>query len=542
MIQLPADSGRAAWADVSGRFRANRRGGAVRASIVKGRGMADLYKVVVKGKPILGWARADVVENLAKLMKIHPDKANDLLKGEALTVKQNVEQFQAEKLMGVFRAAGVDCEMVKLAAPVPAKKAPPRPANTMECPKCGHVQEKGLSECGECGVLFAKLEAIAEAERLAKEAAAAPKPHFMEDLGHFIGPHQDYYFKQVELFRQRQGAFAWTWNWSAFLAGFWWFLYRKMPLAAAIAFIGLCIPGVQILVWIALGGAANYIYFQQAKRRIARLRETHPTGDLREHLAAAGGVSRRAAQLAIGLSVVITVLAVALPFYLRYRVVQQLEHIPRTAILRPTFQTAEGFREGGTACVVEVPEYERYMLLTTHHFFGPMGGFEKTYAWNEIRALVHQVNATTPTDLALVVSTKEVLQIPNAAAYNGQNVNRDLAVFPLPDKPPVPVFRLSVDLPQSGDRVWLLAFATAAAATEKVVHGATVLQAADNAIILKFDDAGLDITGAGGAPVLNGDGVLVGLLVTGARQNNLLYGYANPASQIRLLIEEGFKL
>ena len=132
--------------------------------------MADLYKVVLKGKPILGWARADVIENLAKLMKIHPDKASDLLRGESLVVKQNVEQLQAEKFMGVFRDAGGDCEIVKLTAPRPSKKAPRRPADTVTCPKCGHVQKKGLDECVGCGVLFAKLEAIAEAERQASEA------------------------------------------------------------------------------------------------------------------------------------------------------------------------------------------------------------------------------------------------------------------------------------------------------------------------------------------------------------------------------------
>jgi hypothetical protein len=35
---------------------------------------------------------------------------------------------------------------------------------------------------------------------------------------------------------------------------------------------------------------------------------------------------------------------------------------------------------------------------------------------------------------------------------------------------------------------------------------------------------------------------LVGILVAGVQQDALLYGYINPASEIRMLIEEGFKL
>jgi hypothetical protein len=504
--------------------------------------MADLYKVVLKGKAILGWARADVVANLAALMKVDPEKASDYLQGEPLTVKQNVDKLQAEKIQEKIREAGAECDIVKLDVPAAAKKAPRRPANAMECPKCGHVQQKGLDECGGCGVLFAKMAAIAEAERQAKAAAEAPKPHFLEDLAYFIGPNKDYYFKQVERFRQRQGAFVWTWNWSAFLASFWWLLYRKMPLAAGIVFVGVCIPGVQLLVCIVLGGVANFLYFQQAKKQIAQVRTDHPTGDIGERLVSIGGVNERIKIMGPVVSVLIVALAVALPFYARYQMARQLAGLSTSAILKPTFQTAEGFKEAGTACVIVVPEYERFMMLTAHHLFGPPGGFEKAYAWNEIRALVQQVNATTPADLALVVSTREVLQIPNAAVFNGRRVNRDLAVFPLPDKPPVPVFELAPELPAPGDRVWLMAFSGAAGAAGDALHRARVLEAGATGIAVQFENNELSLSGSSGAAVLDVSGALAGILVAGVYQDGQLYGYVNPATEIRMLIEEGFKL
>lgn len=504
--------------------------------------MADLYKVVLKGKPVLGWARADVVANLARLMKIDEDKANDLLSGDLLTVKQNVEFYQAEKLFKVFQGAGVDCEMVKQAAPEAATKKRQVPKDAIECPKCGHVQAKGRDECGGCGVLFTKLEALAEADRKAKAAAEAPKPHFLEDLAHFIGPRKAYYLNRVEVFRQKQGAFAWTWNWSAFLAGFWWFFYRKMPLAALIVLIGLCIPVIQVIVLVAMGGVANYVYFQEAKRRIAKVRAAHPTGDISEPLAAVGGVDRRVPVLAAGLTAVVVALSVTLPVYLQRQAVQAVKNISPTAVLRPSFQTSEGFKEGGTACIIEVPEYERYLLLTVHHLFGPMGGFETAYAWNDMRALVQQVNATSPADLSLVVSTREVLQIPGAAVFDGQNVSRDLAVFPLPEKPKVPAFQLAPLPPAVDDQVWLMAFSAGGAGAGGMFHRARVRQVGASAVVLQFNRPELDLTGASGAPVIDDARMLVGLLVATAQQGGRVYGFVIPAGEIHRLIEEGFKL
>jgi hypothetical protein len=501
--------------------------------------MADVYKVELKGKTILGWARSDVIDNLTKLLKIDSDRAFELLSGEPTTIKQNISIDAAEKLVDLFTEAGAECQLVKLSAPVTSAKKANK--NYIECPKCGTSQPRG-PECKNCGVLFAKLKAIAEAKKQVRAAKAAGRPPFIEDLGIFIGPRKSYYLKRVEKIRQRQGGFVWTWNWWAFVGNFWWFLYRRMPMWALISFVMMCVPVLNLLSIIGFGGAANYLYFQHGKTKIGRLRQEFTYGEIPDELAAAGGVNRSVPMVAVGLSAVVIGLAVAFPFLTGFQSRSVLEAIPKTAILRPTFQTTEGFKEAGSATVVEMPEYGRYLLVTAHHLFGPDGGFAKTYAWDQIKGLVQQVNATSYADLAVMVSTSEILQIPGAQGAEDAVVNRDLAVFPLPDKPGVPSFRLSAGLPAVGARVWLFARAARAMEPGETIHEATVVQADNTGVSILFVDAGLDLTAANGAPVLNGLGEIVAINVASRRRDGNLYGFGNPATEIRQLIDEGFKM
>lgn len=88
--------------------------------------------------------------------------------------------------------------------------------------------------------------------------------------------------------------FKLTWNFAAFFGSFWWALYRKLYVPAAILF-AVMFFAPQLIAFISMicfAMAANFLYYRRARVRIAELRQS--LGDsgrpLMEAAAKAGGV------------------------------------------------------------------------------------------------------------------------------------------------------------------------------------------------------------------------------------------------------------
>ncbi len=122
----------------------------------------------------------------------------------------------------------------------------------------------------------------------------------------YIGPRAEYYLVKFKKFQTGPtDGFALTWNWSAFIYGFWWLLYRKLYVWALVALGLWLIPHLALPAWFVWGAVANYLYFRQAKRKIgeyrSRLAATLPAGSLAE----IGGVNRWVWVLAVLFAVMI---------------------------------------------------------------------------------------------------------------------------------------------------------------------------------------------------------------------------------------------
>jgi hypothetical protein len=101
-------------------------------------------------------------------------------------------------------------------------------------------------------------------------AASSPSA---EELAAYVGPKADIYRPRFERF-SRHGAtrFEFSWNWPAFFAGAWWYLYRKMY-GWALLDIGVSVlfgwtVFVPILWAAARAVTGDYLYFLQADRKI----------------------------------------------------------------------------------------------------------------------------------------------------------------------------------------------------------------------------------------------------------------------------------
>lgn len=105
----------------------------------------------------------------------------------------------------------------------------------------------------------------------------------------FLVVNQRKFLDNFRNFEDLGGNFKPTWVWPALFAGFWWFLYRKMYLAAAVLFITGLIPYVNIVTWIAAPIAAKFLYYKSFRKKYDMLRARHPEGDIRAQLMELGG-------------------------------------------------------------------------------------------------------------------------------------------------------------------------------------------------------------------------------------------------------------
>ena len=102
-----------------------------------------------------------------------------------------------------------------------------------------------------------------------------------EEVEAYVGPNAGKYRDVFARFRKEEGSgFAFSWNWPAFFAGVWWYLYRKMYLWALVDFVVSVALGWTFFVplfWAVIRAATgNYLYFLQAERKIEEARRLSP--------------------------------------------------------------------------------------------------------------------------------------------------------------------------------------------------------------------------------------------------------------------------
>ncbi len=211
----------------------------------------------------------------------------------------------------------------------------------MFCSKCGSSNDDAAKLCVSCGnalTLTAKTAAMPPAA----DESASDEEYFKA----VVGPkNQEYYLDHFSRFDDERKLSP-TWNWSAFLVTFYWLLYRKMWLNAALYFL---LPGLLLaLFWVvgAVAGAAvgfvvslgyfayaaavfilmpmyaNALYYKQCRKTIDTVRST-TQGTQRQlgELAGKGGTSHAVFVLILIVTFVAVIgilAAIAIPAYQDY--------------------------------------------------------------------------------------------------------------------------------------------------------------------------------------------------------------------------------
>ncbi len=183
------------------------------------------------------------------------------------------------------------------------------------CRQCGKEVNAGELFCRFCGAKLSPFQAGSQ-DSLGWPAVKE------EDFALFVGKNAEKYLGKFRKFtRNGEDTFAATWHWPAFFFSFLWTLYRKLyGWAILVLFLG-CVPYVGLLVMIASGISANYIYYKHAKKKLIEVKSlTASEAERAAAMARAGGVNIAVVLAAIAAIVILGIMvAAAIPQYVAYR-------------------------------------------------------------------------------------------------------------------------------------------------------------------------------------------------------------------------------
>ncbi len=288
------------------------------------------YKVVLKGTILPDQDQEQVIRELCELFHSRPSRMERLVRGKEVHLKKEYSRSEAEKICGAIRAAGAEVKML----PIQQKALEvldddystlsgfslSEHASGIACPNCHQECDPEGESCPHCGHSLVRKEADSgfsfggddakepEAEVPQEEIKVSTKSYLMR----FIGPNSNYY---IEKFRQmgtvRNPKFRISWHWPALFAFFFWALYRKMWLWAAVNYactLGLVMYTTPTPLWLAYSLvwplAANYLYYRHAAGHVRKVKSDEIEEDREDYLSSKGGVSKLA--MWIGIAVTFT--------------------------------------------------------------------------------------------------------------------------------------------------------------------------------------------------------------------------------------------
>ena len=280
------------------------------------------YRVVLTGSVMPNENREKVIQDLSELFHSKPSYMEKLLSGQEVPLKREYPAGEAQTVCKAVRAAGAECKVVAIEEqkleviddPDSLVEGLSVAEFIISCPSCLKDMDRALSSCPHCGYEIThagggdsefsySVHDYGQAELPTYDDEPLEMAH-MASMKRFVGPNAEYYEKKFPLFNSvKHPRFRLSWHWPALfgVVFFFWALYRKQWILAAVNYVGTGLlvyyttPSPLWLAWILFWPVtANYFYFLHVARHIRKMDDDMSKEEKEAYLDAKGGTSKLA--------------------------------------------------------------------------------------------------------------------------------------------------------------------------------------------------------------------------------------------------------
>lgn len=202
--------------------------------------------------------------------------------------------------------------------------------------------------------------------------------------------------------------------------------------------------------------------------------------------------------------------------------------VPEKAVGRPRFYLKKGDTlKVGTAFAARLEDGRAY-LVTAHHLLGEAGGLEEDLAPDEVAPALEKVEFFDLPGASLRYAAGSYTRLSPALGHDLDDSRDDVAVFALGDSAKAgETLALSTTPLVPGAAVWIAGKSAAGKGATLDLYPATVLSADEKQLLIRPEPA-VQLRALSGAPIVNGAGEAVGMLL--ASSGDIVI--CNPATSI----------